>query len=99
MVVIAIFLESVATLLNSLIFMYILIVIAGAVLTWVNIDPYNPFVQIVRRLTEPVYDYMRRRIPTTFNGVDIAPLILLISLQFISIFVVNVLLYFANSLK
>jgi YggT family protein len=98
MVIVAIFLESVATLLSSLIFLYILVVIAGAVLTWVNIDPYNPIVQMIRKLTEPVYAYMRSYIPTTYNGVDFAPFILVVALQFIDLFIVKLLLHFANSL-
>lgn len=99
MVVISIFLESIATLLHSLIFIYILIVVGGAVLSWVNPDPYNPIVQMIRRLTEPVYTYIRHYLPTTFNGIDFAPIILLLALQFLDLFLVRVIQYFANSLN
>lgn len=99
MAIISIFLESVATLLHSLIFMYIILVVVGSVLSWVNPDPYNPIVQMIRRLTEPVYSYIRKYIPTNFNGIDFAPVVLLIGLQFIDLFLVRVLMHLAESLK
>ena len=99
MVVLAIFLESIATLLHSLIFIYILVVVISSVLSWVNPDPYNPVVQIIRRLTEPVYKYMRYYIPTTIQGIDFAPIILLVGLQFLDLFLVRVLYHFAEKLN
>jgi len=99
MVVLALFLESIATILHGLIFVYIWVVIGGAVLSWVNPDPYNPIVQTIRRLTEPVYGYIRRYIPTLYGGIDFAPIILIITLQFLDLFLVRVLQYFASSLS
>ena len=99
MVVLAIFLESVATLLHSVIFIYILAVVVGSVLSWVNPDPYNPVVQMIKRLTEPVYAYIRYYIPTTLQGIDFAPIILLIGLQFLDLFLVRVLYHFAEKLN
>jgi YggT family protein len=99
MVVLAIFLDSIATLLHSIIFIYILVIVAGAIFSWVNPDPYNPIIQIIRRLTEPVYAYIRYYIPTTLQGIDFTPIILLMFLQFLDLFVVRVLDYFAQSLR
>ena len=99
MVVLAIFLESIATLLHSVIFIYILIIIVSSVLSWVNPDPYNPVVQIVKRLTEPVYQYIRHYIPTTLQGIDFTPIILLVGLQFLDLFLVRVLYHFAEKLN
>ena len=65
---------------------YIWVVIIAALLSFVNPDPYNPIVQILRRVTEPAYRVIRRYITTNFNGIDIAPLILIIGLQVVSIF-------------
>jgi YggT family protein len=76
--------------LNSLINVYIWIVIIAALLTWVKPDPYNPIVQILYRLTEPAYAFVRR-IPTVFNGLDLAPLILIIGLQILSVILINLL--------
>jgi YggT family protein len=99
LVVFAILLESIASIIGGILFAYMLVVIAGAVLTWVSIDPYNPVVQIVRRLTEPVYAYIRAYIPTSFNGIDFAPIILLIGIQFIQTFVVQLLYHFASGFR
>ena len=64
------------------------VVIIAALITWVNPDPYNPIVRILRALTEPVLRRIRRFIPTNLGGFDIAPLLLIL----IIIFVRNVLL-------
>jgi YggT family protein len=99
LVVFAILLESIASIIGGLMFAYMLVVLAGAVLTWVNIDPYNPIVQIIKRLTEPVYAYIRAYIPTVFSGIDFAPIILLITIQFIQTFIVQVLYHFASGFR
>ncbi|EJF06686.1 putative integral membrane protein [Thiovulum sp. ES] len=99
MVVFAILLESIASIIGGVMFAYMLVVIAGAVLTWVNIDPYNPIMQVVKRLTEPVYAYIRAIIPTTFSGIDFAPIILLIAIQFVQTFIVQVLYHLASGFR
>lgn len=66
---------------HSVITMYIWVVIIAAVLTWVRPDPSNPIVQLLYRLTEPAYALVRRYIPTVFNGIDLAPLVIIIGLQ------------------
>jgi YggT family protein len=66
--------------------LYKWIVIIAALITWINPDPYNPIVQILFRLTEPVYAKIRRVIPTVFGGIDLAPIILLFGIQFLEIF-------------
>ncbi|NLY04402.1 MAG: YggT family protein [Campylobacter sp.] len=52
-------------------------------MSFVRPNPYNQFVQVILRLTEPVYEQIRRIIPTAFGGLDFAPLIVLMILQFI----------------
>lgn len=76
---------------HSLLSVYIWVVIIGALLTWVRPDPYNPVVQIIYRLTQPAYDLIRRFIPTVFNGLDLSPIILIVSLNVIDVILVNVI--------
>ncbi|MCT7540484.1 YggT family protein [Aliarcobacter cryaerophilus] len=83
---------SLLTIFFSIIFLYKWIVIISALLTWVRPDPYNPIVQMLYRLTEPVYAKMRQYIPTTFGGMDLAPLILIFALIFLETFLQKVLL-------
>ena len=64
-----------------------------------NPDPYNKIVQILYRLSSPAYILIRRlRIPTNFGGIDIAPIIIVLFLQFVDIFLVRLLNAFAISL-
>ncbi|MCT7638349.1 YggT family protein [Aliarcobacter butzleri] len=82
-------LTSIFTLIFSIIFLYKWVVIISVLLTWVKPDPYNPIVQILYRLTEPVYAFIRRYIPTVFGGMDLAPLILIFGLIFIETLLKN----------
>lgn len=83
---------SILTIVLSIIFLYKWVIIISAILTWVRPDPYNPIVQMLYRLTEPVYAKMRQYIPTTFGGMDLAPLILIFALIFLETFLQKVLL-------
>jgi YggT family protein len=65
----------------SLINVYIWVIIIAALLSFVNPDPFNPIVQFLYRVTNPAYDLVRRFIPTNMNGLDFAPLIIIIALQ------------------
>jgi YggT family protein len=76
---------------HSLLTVYIWILIIGALLSWVRPDPYNPIVQIIYRLTEPAYKLIRRMMPTVFNGLDLAPIILIILLNVIDVILVNII--------
>lgn len=76
---------------HSLLTVYIWILIIGALLSWVRPDPYNPIVQIIYRLTEPAYKLVRRMMPTVFNGLDLAPIILIILLNVIDVILVNII--------
>ncbi|WP_456470379.1 YggT family protein [Caminibacter sp.] len=76
---------------NIVVGIYIWVVIIAALITWVNPDPYNPIVRFLYSVTEPIYAFIRRYIPTTFGGFDIAPIILILALQFIQILISNII--------
>jgi YggT family protein len=90
--------EAIAQLLHMVITIYIWVVIIAALITWVRPDPYNPIVQVLMRLTEPVYAFVRRYIPTVIGGIDLAPIIIILGLQFLDLFVVKLLLQLAHGL-
>ena len=79
-------LSSIFTVILSIIFLYKWVIIIAAVLTWVKPDPYNPIVQMLYRLTEPAYAFVRRFIPTVFGGMDFAPIIIIFALLFLETF-------------
>lgn len=66
----------------SLVFqIYILIVVARAIVSWVNPDPYNPIVRFLHNATDPVLDRIRRVLPLQFSGIDFTPIALLLALS------------------
>jgi YggT family protein len=56
------------------------IIILGAILSWFSPDPYNPLVQAVYALSEPVLLPFRRVIPN-LGGLDFSPLVALLCFQ------------------
>lgn len=99
MIVISTLLEAIANILHLVISVYIWVVIIAALVSWVRPDPFNPIVQTLYRLTEPVYAFIRRYIPTVIGGIDLAPLIVIIALQFIDLFLVKLLFKIAYSFQ
>ncbi|ABB38969.1 protein of unknown function YGGT [Oleidesulfovibrio alaskensis G20] len=90
------FISTVATILNSVLGLYFWVVIAAAVLSWVNPDPYNPIVRIIHSLTEPVLYRIRKWLPFVyFSGIDLSPVVLLLAIEFIRGFVIRSLAMFA----
>ncbi|MDE6886611.1 MAG: YggT family protein [Helicobacteraceae bacterium] len=92
------FLEAIATILQLLVNVYSWVIIITALVSLVQANPYNPIVQFLYRITEPLYAKIRKIIPTIFGGIDFAPLFVLIVLQFISLFFIKVIRIYANSL-
>jgi len=84
-------LVSILEFINLIIGLYIWVVIIAALITWVQPNPYNPIVRFLWNVTEPVYRYIRKYIPTTFGGFDIAPIILILGLEFLQILINNII--------
>jgi len=84
-------LVSILQFISIVINLYIWVVIIAALITWVQPNPYNPIVRFLWNVTEPVYRWIRRYIPTTFGGFDIAPIILILALQFLQILINNII--------
>jgi len=84
---------SIVQLIHTVINLYIWIVIIAALLSFVRPDPRNPIVQILYRLTEPVYDVLRRKMPfLIMGGIDLSPLVIILGLQFIDTFMMRAML-------
>ncbi len=82
---------SILQFISLIIGLYIWVVIIAALITWVQPNPYNPIVRFLWNVTEPVYRWIRRYIPTTFGGFDIAPIILILVLEFLQILINNII--------
>jgi YggT family protein len=83
---------SILQFINLIIGIYIWVVIIAALITWVQPNPYNPIVQFLWNVTEPVYRWIRRYIPTRFGSFDIAPIILILALEFLQILINNIIM-------
>jgi YggT family protein len=73
--------QGLGSIILSLLNIYVWVIIITALLSFVNPDPYNPVVQFLHRVTQPAYRLVRRFIKTDFNGLDLAPLVIIIALQ------------------
>jgi YggT family protein len=75
------------------------IIIARAVISWVNPDPYNVIVRFLYNVTEPVLYRVRRLIPLGFGGFDFSPIIVILVIIFAQKFIVNSLMQIAFRLS
>jgi len=72
--------------------LYIWIVIIASFLSFVRPDPHNPIVQMLYRLTEPVFAFIRQKFPfVVMGGMDLSPLVIIFGLQFIDIVIRNLI--------
>ncbi len=89
---------AIAKLINFVLSAYIWIVIARAVLSWVNPDPYNPIVRFLHQVTDPVLMRIRRYVPI-LGGLDLSPMILILVIVFLQSFLVPTLQQMALALQ
>jgi YggT family protein len=93
------FVLAVARLLELVINAYIWIIIARAIVSWVNPDPRNAIVRFLYRVTEPVLRPVRYRLPTLASGLDLSPLVVILVLYFLDWFLVSSLRELALGLR
>lgn len=75
-------LKGLAEVLHLALNLYMWIIIARALVSWVNPDPWNPIVQFLERATEPVLSPIRRRLGWQM-GIDLSPLLALLAIVFL----------------
>lgn len=99
MFILANFLIALAQVLDYVLWAYMWIVIARAIVSWVNPDPYNPIVRFLYSVTEPVLYRIRRALPIYGAGIDFSPIIVFVAIIFLQRFVVASLYDLAQSLR
>ncbi len=92
-------LAAVAKILDIALTIFMWIIIARAILSWVSPDPYNPIVRFIHNVTEPLLYQVRKRIPLSFGGIDFSPIIILLAVIFLQQFVVQSIHQFAMTLR
>ncbi len=93
------FLLATADVLSMVLRLYMFIVIARALISWVNPDPYNPIVRFLYNATEPLLSRVRRVLPIFAGGIDFSPLIVLVAIYFLQVFLVQSLHDLAFSIR
>lgn len=76
---------------------YIFIVVARALVSWVSPDPYNPIVRFLHNATDPLLYRLRRLLPFSTGSIDFSPMILIFLLYLVQGFLVNMLISFSRS--
>lgn len=70
--------------LHLIITIYIWIIIASAIFSFLQLDPRQPLIEIVERMTQPAFNFIREKMPyVVISGIDLSPLVLIVGLQFI----------------
>lgn len=92
MFVLANFFQASAVVLSYAIEFMWWMVIIRALLSWVSPDPYNPIVQFIERVTEPLLAPFRMLVPSYRIGIDLSPFFAILFLYFLKIFLVQTLL-------
>ncbi len=92
-------LQTLAELFHTVIQIYIWIIIIRSVISWLGNIPPNTFVIILRRLTDPVFRFVHKKIPFTIvGGIDISPIFIIMALYFIDSFFIGVMMDYARVL-
>jgi YggT family protein len=98
MFIIGYFLIAIAKVLDFILILFMWLVIARAVLSWVSPDPFNPIVRFIHNVTEPVLYPLRTRFPLNFGGIDLSPIVVFIGIIFLRTFVVSSLIRISTSM-
>jgi len=96
MVIVGNLFQAIATILNGLLRIYQFVIMISVLISWVSPDPFNPIVKFLRAATEPIFDWIRRRLPFAVIGMlDLSPLVALLAIQLLQMVVVRSLFDYA----
>ena len=86
-----------AHLLQTAIYIYLFIILAQIIISWINPTAYNPIIVIMYQLSDPVLRPLRKILPPA-GGFDWTPMIILIIINLILILMVAPLMDIGNRL-
>ena len=70
----SVMIQSTYILVDALITFLMIVMIARAIVSWINIDPYNPLVQTIIFFSDPILTPIRRIVPAWSVGLDFSPM-------------------------
>ena len=94
------FLFAAADILDRLLQIYNFVVLVAVLVSWVNPDPFNPIIRFLRAATEPVFQWVRQRLPFAVVGMmDLSPILVFFFIWFARGFLVKSLVDIAARLR
>lgn len=82
--------SALISLVNLAFQLFELLILARILISWVQLDPYNPIVQFLHNATEPFLAPIRRRLPST-GMFDLSPMIVIIAALILNRLIVQLL--------
>ena len=92
------FFGALAQIIHFAIQVYIFIIIIRSVASWMGNVPMNPFFNLLKRLTDPVFRFVHRVLPynvTVIGNIDISPIIIILALYLVDRLVTGLLVDYA----
>jgi YggT family protein len=92
------FFGALAQIIHFAIQVYIFIIIIRSVASWMGNVPPNPFFNLLKRLTDPVFRFVHRVLPynvTIIGNIDISPIIIILALYLVDRLVTGLLTDYA----
>lgn len=81
----------VVSLIQALAYLMKLAILARALTSWIQVDPFNPLMQLLYRVTEPVLRPLRGLLPV-WREMDISPVVALVIIQLAEALLVRIVL-------
>lgn len=92
--------QAVATILDKVLWLYSIVIMVSVLISWVSPDPFNPLVKMLRSATEPLFAWVRRRLPFAMVGMlDLSPIIVLLGIQLLQMVVIRSLFDMGQRLR
>jgi len=87
---------AIPALVGLIISIFLFAVLIRVILSWVNPDPYNPAVDLLTRLTDPIMRPAQRLIPP-ISGIDLSPMVVMIGLVLLEMLLLPPLQFLTGS--
>jgi YggT family protein len=92
------FFGALAQIIHFAIHVYIFIILIRSIASWMGNVPPNPFFNLLKQLTDPVFRFVHRILPynvTVIGNIDISPIIIILGLLLVDRIVTGLLLDYA----
>jgi YggT family protein len=70
---------AIPALVGLIISIFLFAILIRVILSWLNPDPFNPAVELLSRLTDPILEPAQRLVPPS-SGIDLSPMLAMIGL-------------------